>query len=166
MYNINNQYYPRSFMYPTYQTQYVPAQAYNYVQQPIMQQQSMQPAQQNQPIDYPISDIRFLNADQIKGFIPPIGSRVILVDRDNNIAYLETTDYMGNFSKEMYSITKIKESNAQPDKEASTFVKQEDIENFVTKKDLESVSYGLSDLKVEMDKLNKQIQLSQIKGDK
>ena len=143
MYNINNQYYGRSFVPPIYQQQYMPQQQYNYMQQPVLQQQVPQQTQQNQPIDYPISDIRFLNADQIKGFIPPIGSRVILVDRDNNIAYLETTDYMGNFTKEMYSVTKIKENND---------LKQQNIDTskFITTQDFDALKSEINDLKKQM----------------
>ena len=89
---------------------------------------SYQP-QPQQPMEMVFSDVRILTADQIKGFIPPINSKVLLIDKDNALAYVGTTDNMGNMYKQAYSF-----SLAQTEKPKET--PTQDFSNFATKEDI------------------------------
>ena len=118
-------------MYNTNQfTPYYGRQPY-YV--PSYQQQTEQ-----QPIGRIYDDVRVLNDDQIKGFIPPINSKVLLIDKDNGVAYVETTDNMGNMYKEAYSFGKAKSEPAE---------QKQDFSNFATKDDVESIKKELENLR-------------------
>lgn len=109
------------------QPYYMPA---NY-QMPLMTQQ--------QPNEV-ISDIRFLTADQIKGFIPPINSRVLLIDKSNSLAYIETTDNMGNMYKEAYSFSPVKNETKKEEQ-------KQDLSIYATKQELESIRKELETLR-------------------
>lgn len=117
MYNTN-----QFMQYPNRQPYYMPSYANTY------------------NMNMPVQDIRFLNADQIKSFIPPIGSTVALIDRDNSLLHLESADSFGNLSKQIYSFKKLNTENEQ---------KKIEIEKeYATKDELET-------LKQEVEKLRK-----------
>lgn len=141
MYNTN--YYNR-LQYPTqnYQMQQ-PYQNYNIMPQQQYMQPQMPVQQQMQPADVPITDIRFLTADQIKGFIPPLGSRVMLIDKDNKLTYIETTDNMGNFTKEIYSFKQMKENEVIAPQNVDTTM-------FVTTQELDTLKNEINDLKKQI----------------
>lgn len=98
-----------------------------------------QPAQ---PIEMAFSDVRILTADQIKGFIPPINSKVLLIDKDNGIAYVETTDTMGNMYKQPYSFAAIKNETKKEKVE-----EKQDFSNFATKEDIANIRKELETLR-------------------
>ena len=118
MYNTN-QFTPYYGRQPYYMPSY---------QQPVMPQAT-------QPVEMVFSDVRILTADQIKGFIPPINSKVLLIDKDNAIAYVETTDNMGNMYKQAYSFTSVSDAKVEPKQDLSNFATKQDIEEL--KKELE-----------------------------
>lgn len=95
--------------------------------QPVIPQQS----------EMVFSDVRILTADQIKGFIPPINSKVLLIDKDNGIAYVETTDTMGNMYKEAYSYGKVKSEQTETKQDMTIYATKQDIEEL--KKEMESL---------------------------
>lgn len=99
---------------------------YSYRQQPYYMPNYQQPQQQT---EMPFSDIRYLNAEQIKGYIPPIGSRVMLIDKDNGLAYIESADNMGNLYKQTYSFASIDKQDNQPKNNI-------DFNNLATKDDI------------------------------
>lgn len=107
-----------------------------YGRQPYYVPSYQQPMQTTEMV---FSDVRILTADQIKGFIPPINSKVLLIDKDNSIAYVETTDTMGNMYKEPYSFIPIK--NETKTQEKSEFATKKDVEQVVEqfKKEIESL---------------------------
>lgn len=93
-----------------------------------------QPAQ---PMEMAFSDVRILTADQIKGFIPPIGSKVLLIDKDNGVAYVETTDTMGNMYKQPYSFAMVSNEQKDTKQDFSIYATKQDVEEL--KKELESL---------------------------
>lgn len=117
---------------------------YNYGRQPYYvpmgyQQPIAQP--QTQAVEMAFSDVRILNAEQIKGFIPPINSKVLLIDKDNGVAIVETTDNMGNMYKESYSFIKGVEGKEKP-----FSINEENFSNLATKKDIEAIVSQLEKL--------------------
>jgi len=107
---------------------------YNYARQPYYTQPNYQQAQQPvyqqpQPVDLPINDVRFLTADQIKGFIVYPNTKVLLIDKQNGLAYLESADNMGNFYKQVFTFKNFEE---KPE-----LVKENTPNNLVTKEDLQ-----------------------------
>lgn len=96
---------------------------------------SYQPVQQ--PMEMVFSDVRILTADQIKGFIPPINSKVLLIDKDNGVAYVETTDTMGNMYKQPYSFEMVKSEQTEPKQDMTIYATKQDIEEL--KKEMESL---------------------------
>lgn len=115
------------------QPYYVPS-----YQQPIQQQPVVQ-----KPSELPISDIRFLTADQIKGFIPSLGTKALLIDKDNSLAYIVAADIMGNMYNESFSFTSLK---SEPVKEEKKEEKQ-DFSNFVTKEEIKELKEELENLR-------------------
>ena len=122
-------------------------------QQAMMQQQNQQMMQQpvnqqtQQPIqpqfDPPISDIRFLNEDQIKGFVVFPNTKVLLIDKEKGLAYLESADNVGNFYKDVFSFKSI----ADKPKEEVVEPKKNEFDNLVTKEDLNTLLAEIKALK-------------------
>lgn len=96
---------------------------------------SYQPIQQ--PMEMVFNDVRILTADQIKGFIPPINSKVLLIDKDNGLAYVETTDTMGNMYKQPYSFAMVKSEQKETKQDMTIYATKQDIEEL--KKEMESL---------------------------
>lgn len=91
-------------------------------------------------------EIRKLSADQIKGFIPPIGSQMLLIDEANSLAYMVSSDVYGNMYKQPYNFSVVSPDN-------TVEVKKEDSVVYVTKDDLTAA----------VDKINKEIEELKIK---
>lgn len=105
-----------------------------YGRQPYYVPSYQQPIQLNEAV---FSDVRILTADQIKGFIPPINSKVLLIDKDNGIAYVETTDTMGNMYKQPYSFAMVKSEQKETKQDMTIYATKQDIEEL--KKEVESL---------------------------
>lgn len=94
-----------------------------------------------QRYDLPLQEIRFLNADQIKGFIVYPNTSVMLIDRDNKLVYIESADNMGNLSKQVYSYNDFNEMSKEPKFE----IKKEDFDNLATKDDVKRIVVEMVD---------------------
>ena len=105
-----------------------------YGRQPYYVPSYQQPVQLNEAV---FSDVRILTADQIKGFIPPINSKVLLIDKDNGVAYVETTDAMGNMYKQPYSFSAVQSETKETKPDFSIYATKQDIEEL--KKELETL---------------------------
>ena len=140
MYN-NNQYMNGrpSYYQPQYQTQ----STYNYVpQQQYIQEQP--PA------------IIYLNADQIKARVVLPGNKEILVDKENGMAYVVSTDFSGNTSSRRFSFKDLDVPAKEPEKpqvDLSEYVKKDDLSSFAQKSDL-SV---LKELQDKIEHLERQL---------
>ena len=72
---------------------------YGYQQYPQYQgTQSRQSAQQSQQFDLPILDIKFVTSEEAKSYIVFPNTNVLLIDRQNKIAYLKSADNLGQSS--------------------------------------------------------------------
>ena len=110
---------------------------------PVGYQPAVMPQQQQQPVGIVFSDVRVLNDDQIKGFIPPINSKVLLIDKDNGIAYVETTDTMGNMYKDQYSFISLKNKEKEEQKQEP----KQDFSSFATKDEIAGIKKELENLR-------------------
>lgn len=136
--NYNNTY----SAFSAYNNPYAQPYNYNYMNRPSMPMQ--QPVV---PPEQAYNEVRFLTADQIKGFVINPGQSALLVDKDNKLAYDEKCDMSGNFFKKVYSFKEL-EDNAPEVKgfDETQFVKYDDLEK----------------LKEEINQLHKQIKINNI----
>ena len=125
MYNTNSYYYNGRQPY------YMPA---NY--QPIQQPEGV------------FVEIKKLSADQIKGYVPPLGSRLLLLDEANLMAYYVGSDTMGNMFKQPYNYSLV-------NSETAIDVKKEE-PSFATKEDFEKLKKEIESLRSEYGRANNQ----------
>lgn len=115
--------------------QYYPQ--YSQYQQPIQQPVVQQSVQEQQ-----IQGIKFLNAQQIQGYIPFPNTKEVLVDMENGLAYVVWADNMGISSKKSYSFKSLDEPKTeekQPEIDMSQYVKISDLDKFAQKTDLDGL---------------------------
>ena len=132
------------------QQQIMPQQMQQAVQQPMPQQVSM--------AELPIKEIKFLNANQIKGYIPDAGTKSVLVDRQNGLAHLIGADYSGNTQTNIFKFeTYIPEEEkpvVAPVLDDKLYVKKEEL-----KEELDTLFDGINK---KIEKLSKQIRISEL----
>lgn len=86
---------------------------YQYGRQPYYQpMQQVQPVQQ---VEMAFNDVRFLTEEQIKAFIVMPNMRVLLIDKQNKIAYIESCDNMGNLSTQRFAFESLDKPAEQVD---------------------------------------------------
>ena len=109
------------------------------------------PASYQAPIQQPEGiwvEIKKLSADQIKGYVPPLGSRLLLIDEANSIAYYVGADMMGNMYKQSYNFSSVKNEN--------TIDIKKDEPSFATKEELETLKKEIETLRGEYGRTNTQ----------
>ena len=129
---------------------YVPS--FNAYQQPYYnygqlynQPQVQQPIQQTQPQQQtPIQAIRFLNADEIKGWAVQPNTSEMLIDRTNKRVAIKSADAMGESSVKIYTYN-LEDDAAKENK--PQFITKEDLTGYATKDDIKSISTMLQELK-------------------
>lgn len=154
-----NTYTPRFNAYsnPNYYGYYgqnIPQQV-NYPQQmvsPVTTQISSPQTVQQVPsvADLPIQQIRFLTADEIKGFIVMPNEKAMLVDRANKLVYIKSADAMGQSFMETYSYDKY-DAEKKAEEEKVEYLRKEDLGNFLTKDDLKAFSNKLDKLEAKIN---------------
>ena len=148
MYNMQN--YNSGF------GRYVPS--FNAYQQPYYnygqlynQPQMQQPIQQNQTQQQmPIQAVRFLNADEIKGWAVQPNTSEMLIDRANKRVTIKSADVMGESTIKTYSYSSLEET---PVKETTPqYLTKEDLTSYATKDDIKGISDLLQQLKQGLTK--------------
>ena len=141
----------------------------NYNPQP-QQNYNMQ-MQMNRQSDLPVQNIRFVNADEMKGYIVFPNTTEMLIDRDNKIVQLKSADQIGYSTVKTFKFEEISE----PTKKMSTnsensnqidlkeYVKKEDLTDFIK---VDALTQFSRDLDEKFAKLEKKIDLNKIIGDK
>lgn len=125
---------------------------YNYMQNYIPTQQSQNQIPQKQIV---FQDIRFVNEDEAKSFIVlNPNSRVLLLDVQNGIAWLKSTDSLGLSYTEKYKFNKLLENKPQISDTTDNYVKKEDLPEFATKNDLKGIYEQINNIKKEIEKKN------------
>lgn len=136
-YYNNNLYSNRMF-----QPQIQPMYQQPYMQQPVQQVQGEQP----------FTEIRFLNKNEINGYVVIAGGKALLIDKENKYACIKSTDLSGNSKTEgEYSFLDI---SSKIDTVAKENNKDIDFSMFMTKEDF-SKQFNPETIKNIEDKLNK-----------
>lgn len=114
-----------------------------------------QPQMPQVPVaEMPISFVKFLTADQMKGFVADAGTKVLLIDRQNNIAHLTWADYSGQNYTQAFRYT-----NYNPEEEKPVIQPILDDKLYVKKEELEDLFKQFNE---KIEKLSKQIKISEI----
>lgn len=104
-------------------------------------------------------DIRFGTLDEAKAHLVAPNKSAVFVDRTNSCAYVKSVDSMGNPMLEGFKITKMENTpsnNKTPEFDTKDFVKQDDIKDFVTTKQLKNVlDEKFSNIEADMKKLSR-----------
>lgn len=132
--SYSNGYYP--YMYGQY----------GYQQYPQYQgTQSRQSAQQSQQFDLPILDIKFVTSEEAKSYIVFPNTNVLLIDRQNKIAYLKSADNLGQSSMREFKYDEEisqninKEQLNQTPIDTNIFVKKEELGELLTNADINGI---------------------------
>jgi hypothetical protein len=104
---------------------------------PQYQQPTYQPIQQ--PIEQKFQDIKFLNAEQIKAYIVLPNTKEMLIDKENNMAYIVSADNMGVSTVKKYSFVDLNEPILEDKLDLKEFVRVSDLDKFVQKTDLQAL---------------------------
>lgn len=134
-----------------------------YNQQQTIPQQMQQPvqqvmAQQVSMADLPITEIKFLNANQIKGYISTAGTKSLLIDREKGLAHLVGADYSGNTETNIFKFEGYK-----PEEEKPVVAPVLDDKLYVKKEELQNELDDLfDDLNKKIEKLSKQIRIKEL----
>lgn len=119
-----------------------------------MRQQPLSPA----PMTPPFIEVKFMTAEEAKAHIIAPNCSAILIDKEKNIAYFKTTDYLGKSTLEEYSFTSLAEkpSSGKPDISLESVVSKDEIKDygFITKTDLEPISRRLTAIEKQLSKTN------------
>lgn len=163
---LNNNYYG----YPQYQgynPSYIPS--YTPYPQSIPQRAvattTPAPTQTQQPVvqpqyEAPITDIKFVSADEAKAFLPLPNNRVVLVDITNSVATIKFTDMMGQTTSESFSYQKLAEipktnESTEQKIDTSKFLTRDDLKGFITKTDLKGIDSKIDKLEKLINKQSK-----------
>lgn len=136
--------------YPQYNT-------YQQYQQPTSQQ--IQRPQQVQPqYETPIQDIRFVTSEEAKAYIVMPNSKALLIDKQNNTAFLKTADNMGQSSNKIYKFNEVNEdgepvlTQKQQEIDTKSFIKREELKDYITFDDLNRLNEEIDKLNMKVDK--------------
>lgn len=172
-YNYNsygNGYYP--YMYGQYGYQQYPQYQGTQSRQSAQQIQQPQQSQQPQQFDLPILDIKFATSEEAKSYIMFPNTNVLLIDRQNKIAYLKSADNLGQssmkgfrYEEEMPENENTQNKNQEQLKESQQlnhtqldtdiFVKKDDLKNFITKEEYQN-------LLTQIDNLQRKLKINEI----
>lgn len=127
---------------------YVP----NYMQNVSMPQPMQQIQSQPQQRQIAFQDIRFVNEDEAKSFIVPSpNARILLLDVQNGIAWIKSTDSLGLSYTERYKFDKLIENQPKIAENSVDYVKKEDLPDFATKSDLKGIYDQIQALKKQIE---------------
>lgn len=141
----------------------------NYNPQP--QQNFNMQMQMNRQSDLPVQNIRFVNADEMKGYIVFPNTTEMLIDRDNKIVQLKSADQIGYSTVKTFRFEEI----GEPSQKVSTSnenLSQIDLKDYVKKEDLtdfikvDALTQFSRDLDEKFARLEKKISLNNIIGEK
>ena len=148
-FNYNNNLYNNNRMF---QPQMQPIYQPSYMQQPIQIAQGEQP----------FTEIRFLNKNEITGYVVIAGGKALLIDKENKYACVKSTDLSGNSRTEgEYSFVSLTDKT---DSVAGEKQKDVDFSTFVTKEDF-SKQFNpemIKNLEEKISKLEKKIKINEI----
>ncbi len=123
--------------------------------------QGYQPAYRQENVEQPrviYNEVIYGTYEQAKSRIVFPGKSALIINPDKNEAYVSSTDQDGKPHFKTFSYTSLDElsSNQQNSTTNSEFyVKREELNDFITKKDLEEINLRLEELKEQFEGLKK-----------
>lgn len=124
-----------------------------------MSQIPMQDMEQSSPFQI----VKFVNEKEAQAFVLLPNQKALLMDTTNMKFWIKWTDGLGNSTTETYKFEKLDnngtEKNPLPTIDTSNFLVKDDLKNVATKEELNSI-------KETLDKLEKQVKISQILSEK
>lgn len=124
-----------------------------------MSQIPMQDMEQSSPFQI----VKFVNEKEAQAFVLLPNQKALLMDTTNMKFWIKWTDGLGNSTTETYKFEKLDnngtEKNPLPTIDTSNFLVKDDLKNVATKDELNSI-------KETLDKLEKQVKISQILSEK
>ena len=124
-----------------------------------MSQIPMQDMEQSSPFQI----VKFVNEKEAQAFVLLPNQKALLMDTTNMKFWIKWTDGLGNSTTETYKFEKLDnngtEKNPLPTIDTSNFLVKDDLKNVATKDELNSI-------KEILDKLEKQVKISQILNEK
>lgn len=127
--------------------------------------------QMNRQSDLPVQNIRFVNADEMKGYIVFPNTTEMLIDRDNKIVQLKSADQIGYSTTKTFRFEEINEPS-QKVATSNENLSQIDLKDYVKKEDLtdfikvDALTQFSRDLDEKFARLEKKISLNNIIGEK
>lgn len=125
----------------------------------------MQAQQQMQDMEQmtPFQIVRFVNEKEAQAFTLLPSQKALLMDTANMKFWIKWTDSLGNSTTETYKFEKIENGDGAKEKmqtiDTSLFATKDDLKNVATRDEI-------SRLKEIIEKLEKQVKISQILGEK
>lgn len=111
----------------------------------------------------PFQIVRFVNEKEAQAFALLPNQKALLMDTANMKFWIKWTDSLGNSTTETYKFEKVdnnaNDKNSLPTIDTSNFLIKDDLKNVATRDELNS-------LKETLDKLEKQVKISQILSEK
>lgn len=137
--------------------------------QPMQQVNNNQQVNYTNPNDYPIQRVQFATEAEVNAFMPFPNTRVMFMDRNNNVFWIKWADSMGTAGMEKFEFKRVDNNSNNITQEhnvdTSSFVKQEDLSKlgFVTEDEFNNSLKSIQDsLKKDIDVLKKEINLKKI----
>lgn len=98
------------------------------------------------PNDYPILKVQFATEAEVNAFMPPPNTRIMFMDRNNNVFWIKWADSMGTAGIEKFEFWRAGENEKKES-------------NFITEDRLKEVQ---NELKKDIDILRKEVNIKKI----
>lgn len=163
---MNNNYFNGFNNYPQYPYGYQAnmqrqGQMFNsQMAQPQPQQMPMQTQQPQTQFEIPLREVKFVTSEEAKAYIVFPNTAVLLIDKQQGLAYLKSADNMGQSFMETFSFKKyeqgqetaLKDTKEEKPIDLSNFVQKDDLKVFASLKDY-------NELFEKVEELNKKIEI-------
>lgn len=114
-----------------------------------MQTYAQPPRQENS-----FSDLKFVTEAEAKAYIVMPNTRVMLMDRDKSVFYIKSADSLGKSTLEAFKYSKMENTtgeNISTNVDTSKFVRVDDLNNFATVEQIQSLEQKIEELKNRLE---------------
>lgn len=139
---------------------------YNSLGQRQPQMQANQVQNNTTQYEQPIQNIRFLTEDEIKAYIVMPGTKELLIDRVNGVAYIKSANTMGESFSRAFKFDELPNGQApqkKPEIDTSMFVRVDSLADIIHEELKGFVTIdAIKDINSKIDKLQKQVRINDI----
>lgn len=152
-YGFNN-YGMNTQSFPSYQPNFGTVQPQNNFGQ------ARQGVSYNSPSDYPFLGVKFVNEQEANSFTLDPNTRILLMDKNNQVFWVKWTDSMGSSSMEKYRFERcdVQQQEQVPQIDVSNFATKDDLKGFAKAEDLAV----LKEFNDKLERLEKKIKIKEI----